>query len=171
MPFGVTYGVFVGVILGLMAFGKQSEEMKRRDAVSPNWALTYGRNDPEKSDFGQNGVVTIEYRSDHEMWFDLKPLYAFGTDMKGAFFAVGLRKDFYIGNFQITPFFGPALYQSDLGHPSAGDLLQFRTGIDFAIPINDRVRLSVGYFHLSNARMDDYSAGIDVTRISLVGRF
>jgi len=171
MPFGVTYAVFVGAILGLMAFGKPSDEMKRRDVGSPNWALTYGQNAPRKSDFGQDGVVTLEYRSDRAMWFDLKPLYAVGTDMKGAFVAVGLRKDFYFGKLQVTPFFGPALYQSDLSDFSAGELIQLRTGIDVALPVSDRVRIAVGYYHLSNARNDDHTAGIDVTRISIVGRF
>ncbi len=172
MPFGVTYAVFVGAVWAALVFGKPTEEMKRRDVQSPNWSLTWGRNAPDKSAFGQDGVLTIEYRSDQELLFGLKPIYAIGSDFEGgAFVSVGLRKDFYFGRMQITPFFGPALYQSDLGDFSEGELLQLRTGIDLAYVASDRMRVSIGYFHMSNGQNNEHSAGIDVTRLAVSYRF
>lgn len=171
MPFGVTYAVFIGAILGLLAFGKPDAESIRRGAQAPNWLLTYGRNAPDKSDFGQDGVLTVEYRSDQEGWFGLKPVYAAGTDFSGAFVSVGVRKDFFLGDLQVTPFFGPALYQSRLRDFSSGELIQFRTGIDLSYAIGDRMHVALGYYHMSNGRNDDHTAAIDVARLAVLCRF
>lgn len=171
MPFGVTYAVFIGAILGLLAFGKPGEESIRRGAQAPNWLLSYGRNAPGKSDFGQDGVMTVEYRSDRALWFGLKPVYAAGTDFRGAFVSVGLRKDFFLGDLQVSPYFGPALYQSRLRDFSGGELMQFRTGIDLSYAVSDRIHVALGYYHMSNGRNDDHTAAVDVTRLVVSCRF
>ena len=113
--------------------------------------------------------VTVDYRPDKELFWRLKPQYAVGLSADGAaYVSFGSRIDLRIGDVRITPYSGPALYHAGQSGVSASDaLIQFRSGIDIAVPLNDRLSLSAGYMHVSNADLFDYSADAEIFRVGL----
>ena len=79
---------------------------------------------------------------------------------------VGTLVDFNLGSrFVVTPSFAVGLYRDgdgkDLGH-----VIEFRSGIELAYRFDDRSRLGVSFYHLSNAGLDDHNPGTEV--VSLV---
>ncbi|WP_421704931.1 hypothetical protein [Aliiroseovarius sp.] len=134
--------------------------------------VTLGKNAGGKDGIGRDGLASFDFYSEQEWFWNLKPIWAFALSQDGgAFASLGLRKDFYLGEVQISPYTGIALHQSDLSHFEKRELLQFRTGFDIMVPITDNASFSVGYYHMSNARNNEWSASLDVTRFGLVYRF
>jgi hypothetical protein len=89
-----------------------------------------------------------------------------------AYVTAAVRKDYRLGPVQITPYIGPALYQSHLGTRFASkELLQFRTGFDVFVPVSNRLSFGLGFYHMSNANITNASAGLDVTRLGLQYRY
>ena len=78
----------------------------------------------------------------------------------------GTLVDFKFGRrFVVTPSLAVGLYEDgngkDLGH-----VVQFLTGIELAYRFDDRSRLGVAFYHLSNAGLSDNNPGTEV--VSLV---
>jgi len=172
MPFGLTYAMFAGAIaLGLLTHSP-GESLRKRDAENGAWLFSLGKNDPQKRGVGINGLASIEYFSEQEWFGDFKPIWAASLDPDGGgFVSLALRKDFYWGPVQISPYIGPALHQRDLTKFDMDELFQFRTGIDVMYPLTDDVLLGIGFFHMSNSQNNDASSDVDVTRFSIVRRF
>ena len=170
MLFGINYAMFVGLVGGgMIAFEPPAHPPQEKT----DWLMTVGTNSPRKAPVGQDGFLTVESRPRNELAWGFKPVYAVGLSVDGGAFAtVGVRKDYHFGNLQLTQFFGPALYQSELGTDfKAKELVQFRTGFDFIYNINPKLGIGAGFYHISNAKLTTESAGVDVTRLSIQYKF
>lgn len=171
--FGMTYAVYVAIVGGsLIAFDPPPEEATAQPAA-PAWLYSLGRNDPVKMTPGADGFLSLEYRPNEDIRWGFKPTYALGLSVDGAaYVSAGIRKDFRVGPLQVTPYFGPAVYQKQLGSEfTPKGLVQFRTGFDVFVPVTPKVSVGLGYYHMSNANMSDESAGLDVTRLTVQYRY
>ena len=169
--FGITYALYAGLIAGGLLFvdapARDAAEQARSD-----WLVSAGADERSRAQVGRDGFVTLEYRPHRQLWRGLSPLYAAGVSADGAaYFSAALRKDFEWGRLALSPYLGPALYQSRPGRRYDGqELLQFRSGFDLTYALTPAVRVGLGYYHMSNARLNDSSAEIDVTRLVLMVR-
>ncbi|NMM43560.1 acyloxyacyl hydrolase [Rhodospirillaceae bacterium KN72] len=108
------------------------------------------------------GEFHMEYISGSKWWV-FNPFVGLMTTTDSALYAyAGIRLDLFIGNrLVITPSFAPGLYHDgdgkDLGYP-----VEFRSAIEFAYRFDDRSRLGVSYYHLSNASLDENNPGTEV---------
>jgi hypothetical protein len=171
--FGLTYAMYVAIVGGtLIAVNPAPEATTAGVPAQNDWLFSYGRQDPDKKPVGEDGFLSVEYRPAHEIGWRFKPLYALGVSVDGAaYVSAAVRKDYRLGPVQITPYIGPALYQSKLGRFASKELLQFRTGFDVLVPLTNKVSVGLGYYHMSNAKITNASAGLDITRVSLQYRF
>jgi len=169
--FGITYALYAGLIAG----GLLLVDAPARDATEQarsDWLVSAGADDRSRATVGRDGFVTVEYRPHRQTWRGLSPLYAAGASADGAaYFSAALRKDFEWGGVSLSPYLGPALYQSRPGRRYDGrELLQFRSGFDLTYALSPALRVGLGYYHISNARLNQRSADIDVTRLVLMVR-
>lgn len=167
--FGMTYAMYVAVVGGsLLAFDPPVQPDSSKP-VGPAWAVSVGANDPQKSPVGQDGFLSVDYRPNTEWIGRFKPQWGLGASVDGAVYAnLALRKDYRWGAVQVTPYIGPALYQSQADQGlRARELIQFRTGFDVLLHAGPKVSMGLGYYHISNAKLTRFSAGIDVTRFTL----
>jgi hypothetical protein len=165
MILGMTYAKFVAIVLGGMVGFQPAEHPASKDS---QWLVTAGTNGKDKTPVGQEGFITVERRPAEELAWGFKPVQSLGLSVDGAgFIGYGVRKDYRWGDVQLTPFFGPVLYQKSLGNFEAKQLVQFRTGFDVMYNLTPAVGVGVGLYHISNARLTAQSAEIDVTRVTL----
>lgn len=173
--FGLTYATYVGIVgASLVAFDGPAVTDAQKAQDEKLWVLTVGKNSPKKDTGAKDGIVSLEYRPQQEMWWRFKPLYAAGVSTDGIVYATAaVRKDFQLGPIQITPHFGPTLYQSKIDQRFSGsELIQFRTGFDILIPITKEVSIGGGYYHISNGNLNrKTSAELDITNISVQYKF
>ncbi len=106
-----------------------------------------------------------EYQSGRKLWI-FKP---FGGVMATSDAAVygygGILLDVYFGDrWVLTPSFAAGLYEDgdgkDLGH-----IIEFRSSIGFAYRFNNRSRLGVSFYHLSNASLSEDNQGTEILSI------
>ncbi len=108
------------------------------------------------------GEFHMEYISDAKWWV-FKPFAGVmaSTD-SAAYLYAGIRLDIFFGRrFVITPSFAPGIYEDgdgkDLGHT-----VEFRSAMEFAYRFDDRSRLGLSVYHLSNASLSDNNPGTEV---------
>lgn len=165
MLLGLTYAQFVAIVGGGMLVFDPADHP---ESLNTHLVISVGQNAKNKSPVGQNGFLTIEGRPSREIAWGFKPVYSMGLSVDGAgFVGYGVRKDYRWGDLQLTPFFGPVLYQQQIGRFEAKQLVQFRTGFDVIYNVTPSVGMGLGMYHISNAGLTSESAGIDVTRFTL----
>jgi hypothetical protein len=169
MPFGMTYAMYVGVVLTALALPPNWCDMDGKNTLG----VTAGANNHDKHSQGKgnDGVFSIEYRPKPELLYGLKSLYAVGVTVDAAGYAsMGVRKDFHLGWIRLEPYFGPALYQRSIGNFRAAELTQFRTGID-VFGGGEDLAFGVGFYHISNANITSESARFDVIHAAVKMKF
>lgn len=169
MPLGRTYAELVVGVLGLIYFGEPAPVDDGRQGMS----ITLGANSTHKDGPGQDAILALTaYGADH-VWEKFTPVYGFGASSDGAVYAsFGLGKQINVLGGTLTPFSEPAIYQRDISDGFDGKaLFQFRTGVDLSFPIGEKTALTAGWYHMSNMKLTDRSAGIDVTHAGFVLRF
>jgi len=170
--FGLTYAMYVAIVGGTLILVDPPPEATTATSAQNAWLFSVGRNDPDKKPVGENGFLSVEYRPAQEIGWRFKPAYALGVSVDGAaYVTAAVRKDYRLGPVQITPYIGPALYQSKLGRFESKELLQFRTGFDVFVPLTNKLSFGLGFYHMSNANITNKSAGLDITRVSLQYRY
>jgi len=108
------------------------------------------------------GEFHLEYISGTKWWV-VNPFFGVMATTDTALYAyAGIRLDIFLGNrFVVTPSFAPGLYDDgdgkDLGYP-----VEFRSAIEFAYRFDDRSRLGLSLYHLSNAGLDEHNPGTEV---------
>jgi hypothetical protein len=109
-----------------------------------------------------SAAFQVEYASDTRWWV-FHPIggLMLNSDLGGdAYAGVGVDL-FFTPRVVVTPSFAPSLYwRSDskkLGYP-----LEFRSAITVAYRFDDRSRLGVEFYHLSNAGLGDHNPGTEV---------
>lgn len=104
----------------------------------------------------------VEYHSDLQFWI-FKPFAGIMVTSDASVFGYGgVLTDFHVGpRWVISPSIAGGLYEEgdgkDLGH-----VVEFRSAIEVAYQFDDRSRLGVLFYHISNAGLDDDHAGTEV---------
>ena len=136
----------------------------------PAALLSYG------PDLGESGggkwraaQLTGEIRSANQILGPLRPIYSFSVSRNGGFMGgVGLHGVFGLGPVEVTPHLSLGLWQDGSGGFESRELIQFRSGIDFFVPVTANTRIGLGYFHVSNAGITRRSADQDVIRLAVM---
>ncbi len=107
-----------------------------------------------------------EFRARDKLWI-FKPFGGvMGTSDAAIYGYAGLLVDIYFGRrIVLTPSLAAGLYEDgdgkDLGH-----VVEFRSSIELAYRFDDRSRLGVSFYHLSNAGLSDNNPGTEVLSLS-----
>ena len=116
-------------------------------------------------DHNQANEFRIEYRSDETISM-LKPfLGIMGTNDATLYGYGGLLLDLFYGRrFVVTPSLAAGYYEKgdgkDLGHE-----LEFRSSVEISYRFDDRSRIGLSFYHLSNASISSKNPGTEVLSI------
>ena len=111
-------------------------------------------------------VMRFDYRSNAKFLF-VKPFVGALVTSDGALYpSAGLYSDFYFGNrIVISPSSAAGIYLKgdgkDLGH-----LFEIRSGVEVAYRFDNRARLGLLFYHISNAGLEDDHPGTEVLGLS-----
>lgn len=121
--------------------------------------LTFGVGAFDFNDDDSTGLLSFEYLSNGRFWVFQPILGAFAT-FEGSFYAyAGLGLDLFFGRrLVVTPSLAAGLY-AEGGGKDLGSVLEFRSSIQLAYRFDDRSRLGVQFYHLSNASIADKNPG------------
>ena len=108
------------------------------------------------------GEFRVEYRNNYRFLL-FKPFVGVALTTEQAVFAyAGVLTDFYFGRrIVVTPSVAPGYYHNgngkDLGHE-----FEIKSGLEFSYRLDDRSRISLHFYHLSNAGLEDTRPGVEV---------
>lgn len=128
--------------------------------------LTFGLGTFDFSD-NSTGVVSVEYQHDKPLFWELKPMGGLLGTFDGALYVYGgVAVDIFFGRrLVLTPSFAPGLYfhggGKDLGH-----VIEFRSSIALAYRFDNRARLGLDLFHMSNAGLDQRNPGANTLMLT-----
>ncbi len=113
-------------------------------------------------------VFKLEYRfAPRTKWLLAPAIGAARSGNDAGFVFVDLEKDFSPGkHWVITPSFGLGSFD-DGKDVKLGYELEFRSGIKIAYQFDNKVRLGIGLFHLSNGGLGDRNPGTEPMFLSL----
>ena len=105
-------------------------------------------------------LLSIEYIDRRQWLWKLRPMTGlFATQEASIYGYAGLALDIYFGRrIVLTPSFAPGLYFEN-GGKDLGSVIEFRSSIKAAYRLDDRSRLGVEFFHISNASIGDRNPG------------
>ena len=103
-----------------------------------------------------------EYRPGEKIWI-FKPLFGVMGTSDTAFYGYGgfLVDVFFGRRFVLTPSLGVGYYDDGDGR-DLGYGLEFRSSIEFSYRFDNRARLGLAFYHLSNANLGDFNPGTEV---------
>ena len=107
-----------------------------------------------------------EFRARDKLWI-FKPFGGvMGTSDAAIYGYAGFLVDVYFGRrIVLTPSLAAGLYENgngkDLGH-----IVEFRSSMELSWRFDDRSRLGLSFYHLSNASLDDNNPGTEVLSLS-----
>ena len=106
-----------------------------------------------------------EYRSDRKIWI-FKPFVGVMGTTDSAFYGYGgVLVDVYFGRrWVLTPSFAAGYYEEGDGR-DLGYELEFRSSIELSYRFDNRTRLGLSFYHLSNANIGDFNPGTEVLSI------
>jgi lipid A 3-O-deacylase len=110
----------------------------------------------------------FEYRHDRRFLWVFKPFFGASVNTDEAFHLFGgVLIDIYLGDrIVITPSFAPGYYDSGNGL-QLGHHVEFRSALEIAYRFDNRVRLGIGYSHVSNAHLSNQNPGSETAFIML----
>ena len=89
----------------------------------------------------------------------------------GVMVGAGLYLPGQLGAVEVTPHFSVVAWQDGRGGFEVRELVQFRSGIDLAVPVSPTTSVGLGIFHVSNAGITRRSANLDVVRLAVLWRY
>ena len=106
-----------------------------------------------------------EYRSDQKIWI-FKPFAGLMATTDSAFYGYGgVLVDVFFGRrWVFTPSFAAGYYEEGDGR-DLGYELEFRSSIEFSYRLDNRTRIGMAFYHLSNANYGDFNPGTEVLSI------
>lgn len=107
-----------------------------------------------------------EYRSDKKIWIFKPFVGAMGTTDSAFYGFGGVLVDIYFGRrIALTPSFAAGYYKDGNGR-ELGHEIEFRSSIELSYRFDNRSRLGLAFYHLSNAGIGNNNPGTEV--LSLV---
>lgn len=102
----------------------------------------------------------VQWRGSEKLWIFQPIVGAMGTsDISGNIYA-GISLDIFFGNRLVfRPSFAPGLYTKGSKGHDLGHTIEFRSGAELAYRFDDRSRLGLEIYHLSNAHLGDKNPG------------
>ncbi len=117
-------------------------------------------------DHNQAAAFGLEYRHGERFWIFKPVVGVMGTSDGGAYGYAGIALDLYFGNRIVLRLgFAPGAYYRGNG-VDLGSVLEFRSSGEIAYRFEDRSRLGVTAFHLSNASTGRINPGTEVVMLS-----
>jgi hypothetical protein len=109
----------------------------------------------------------LEYRY-VPVWQKLRPIVGYSTTREhDQYVYIGVRYFFDFNKvWRFNPTFAVGLFDSGNGI-SLGGSVEFRSGFEFSRRISGRVRLGLGFSHLSNSRIYRSNPGTETIELSL----
>ena len=104
----------------------------------------------------------VEWMSNRRLWI-LQPLVGAMATTEGSLYGyAGVGTDFFFGKrWVLTPSIAVGAYSEgnglDLGH-----VVEFRSSVTFAYRFDNRSRVGLRFYHLSNAGLGDDNPGVEV---------
>jgi hypothetical protein len=149
-------GLAVAVGLLVLAGGLAPSTARAQDPSFLTFSAGYYDFNRQKEPAGEGGM---QYRSDLKLWI-FQPIAGFMVNGNGsADFYAGISLDIFFGNrFVVRPSFAPGYYYRG-GGQDLGYGLEFRSAIEFAYRFDDRSRLGVEVYHMSNASLGHINPG------------
>lgn len=110
----------------------------------------------------------VEYRSNWELLWVIKPFGGAMLTPNGSFHAFGgLLADIKLPwNLVLTPNLAVGAYSAGGGN-DLGHVVEFRDAIELAYQFENKAKLGVMLYHMSNAGIGDRNPGVEVLSISL----
>lgn len=110
-------------------------------------------------------AFSVEYASERRLWIFHPIVGAMVNSDRGGDAYAGVAVDLFFGNrWVVTPSFAPSVWvrggSKDLGYP-----IEFRSSIALAYRFDDRSRLGLDLYHLSNAGLDKHNPGTEVLQL------
>jgi len=107
-------------------------------------------------------IVSMEYRSDHELLREIKPLVgAFATSDGSGYVHAGAYRDFpFAPRWVVTPHLSVGAYAHG-SENNLGGRLEFQSGVDLFYRLDRGWRIGATLRHVSNAGTGDYNPGIE----------
>jgi hypothetical protein len=108
----------------------------------------------------------VEWMSSRRLWI-FQPLVGAMATSEGSLYGyAGFGVDVFFGNrWVLTPSLAVGAYSEGNG-PDLGHVVEFRSAIDFAYRFDNRSRLGLRFYHLSNAGLGDKNGGVEVLDIT-----
>lgn len=106
--------------------------------------------------------LRAEYRFDEKIWV-FKPLIGvMGTSDSAYYGYGGILLDLFFGRrLVLTPGFAAGYYEDGNGR-DLGYGLEFRSSIEFSYRFDNRARIGLSFYHLSNANLGNFNPGTEV---------
>lgn len=104
--------------------------------------------------------VQVEYQWGQYLWWRIRPqAILIAPEIHSLFFGLGIGFEFYFKeSFVITPNFSPGLYYQG-GWRNLGLPLEFRSCLDVAYELRNKVRVGGQISHISNASISSKNPG------------
>lgn len=122
--------------------------------------LTFGAGVFDMNGDDTTSTLSLEYQHDGRLFWEFKPIAGLMGTFDGSFYVYGgVAIDMFLGRrWVLTPSFAPGLYAegsgTDLGHT-----VEFRSSIKLGYRFDNRARIGLELYHLSNAGLDDVNPG------------
>lgn len=155
---------FISALAALVAVVSANVAMAEEDGRDPSF-IRFGAGYFDLTDDWEAGEFHLEYISGSKWWVFNPFIGVMGTTDSALYGYAGIRLDVFLGRrFVLTPSFAPGLYHQGDGK-DLGQALEFRSAIEIAYRFDDRSRLGLSVYHLSNAGLDDHNPGTEVATL------
>jgi len=151
----------VFAVFALAAGSARAQVQLDPSAPDPDF-LSFAAGVFDINDDWTSAAFQVEYASKNRFWI-FHPIAGVmvNGDMGGDVYA-GVAVDLFFGNrWVVTPAFAPSAYWRG-SSKNLGQILEFRSSIGVAYRFDDRSRLGLEFYHLSNAGLDDHNPGTEV---------
>jgi lipid A 3-O-deacylase len=130
-----------------------------------------------QTDFISQDVPAIDFRGEYrsglsllpfwKQYFTLQPFIGIETTTKGSFWGgAGLELDWHFEHFFISPTVAIGGYHQGNGK-DLGDILEFRTTMEFGWRFDNDMRLGIVFSHASNANIVHINPGTEALLVSM----
>ncbi len=129
--------------------------------------LTFGIGTFDMNGDDTTGTISLEYTGGKRLLWEFKPMAGLMASFDGSGYIYGgVAVDIFLGSrLVLTPSFAPGLYieggGKDLGH-----VVEFRSSVKLAYRFDNRARLGLDLYHLSNAGLDDHNPGANALLVT-----
>ena len=147
-------GFAVALCLAVTGFGGAAQAQDPSFLTFSAGKFDFNRQKNEAVEFG------VQWRGSEKLWIFQPMVGVMGTtDVSGNIYA-GVSLDIFFGNRLVfRPSFAPGLYTKGSKGHDLGHVIEFRSGAELAYRFDDRSRLGLEVYHLSNAHLGDKNPG------------